>query len=459
MVLIEELAGIVGASHILTDPDLTEAFTTDWTRRFAGPAVAVVRPADTAQVAQVVARCAAYGVPILAQGGNTGLVGGSVPNPQAPPPVILSTRRLSWLSNVDQHTGQVIVGAGATLADVQRHAAAAGWLYGVDIAARDSATIGGTAATNAGGIHVCAFGMTRHQIVGIRAVLADGEVIEHLNGLVKDNTGYDWPSLLVGSEGTLAVITAVRLRLHPPVPTSTVALVGVRSYDEALHLTSLVSTRSGVPASSGVPANGARLLAAEVMDRRGIQLTGSLVGLGWPLQSTDWPLLLLVEVVGVGINLPADADAVVAVDRVDAARLWSYRERQSEAASTLGIIHKLDVSLPLDRLQRFTSDLAALLAADPTVTDFTVFGHIADGNLHLEIAGPAPDDERVDAAVLALVAIHSGSISGEHGIGRAKAAYLSLSRSPQEIAIMRAIKTAFDPHGLLAPGVIFPPSG
>ncbi len=443
MDLIDELVAVLGSESVLTDPELTASFATDWTRRFTGPALAVVRPADSSQVAQVIAACAARGVPVLPQGGNTGLVGGSVPNPTAAAPVVISTARLNWLDDVDERAGQVTVGAGVTLAELQKHARSAGWHYGVDIASRDTATVGGTVATNAGGIHVCAYGMTRSQVVGLRAVLADGSVIEHLNGLAKDNTGYAWPSLLVGSEGTLAVVTAVRVALHRPVPTSTVAIVGVDSYDAALNTVSECT------------AHGSQLLAAEIMDSRGVELLGALASLPWPLRSTDWPHLLLVEVAGPEIQLPEDADAVLAADTSDAARLWSYRERQSEAASTLGVIHKLDVSLPLDRLQRFADDVQVLLAADPIVTDHMIFGHVADGNLHIEIAGPSPDDERVDAAVLQLVAVHGGSISGEHGIGRAKAAYLSLSRSPQELAAMRAIKDALDPNGLLAPGVIF----
>lgn len=264
---VSRLVGAVGHSHVITEPDLMAQYVTDWSRRFTGPALAVVRPASTAEVAAVVGVCAEAGVPIIPQGGNTGLVGGSVPESRPPRlPVVLSTRRLDGIERVDQVSGQVTAGAGATLGDLRRHAASAGWTYGVDLAARDSATIGGTVATNAGGIHVVAYGMTRAQVVGIEAVLPDGSVVSHLSGMLKDNTGYDLGSLLCGSEGTLAVITAVRLRLHRPVGRTTVALIGCASYAEAIDL------------MSSAVAPGVRLLAAEVVDETGMQLAANLRG-------------------------------------------------------------------------------------------------------------------------------------------------------------------------------------
>lgn len=441
--LMEALVGAAGADHVLTG-DAAAGFTVDWTRRFGGSALAVVRPGSTAEVSAVMRACARAGVPVVPQGGNTGLVGGGVPAAHGPEPVILSTVRLHALGGVDDLAGQCTVGAGATLAQVQRHAVASGWMYGVDLAARDTATIGGTVATNAGGIRVIAHGMTRSQVVGIEAVLADGTVIAHLAGLAKDNTGYDLASLLVGSEGTLAVITAVRLQFVRPSGPSTLALVGVDSYEQALRLMAEARSRG-------------RVLAAECVDATGMELVCSMANLPYPC-AVEHPLVVLLEVEdggdGSGLPLDDDADAVVAMDANSRARLWEYRERQSEAFSCLGVVHKLDVSIPLPRLPAFAAAVPTVLAGQEGVTTVGIFGHLGDGNLHVEIAGPAPDDMRVDRAVLELVAEHAGSISAEHGIGRVKASDLPLSRTAEEIAIMRAMKAAWDPAGLMNPGVL-----
>ena len=451
--LVKALTAIVGDAHVYIGDDRVAPFVSDWTRRFGGPCLAVVRPASAAEVAEIMRACAAAGVPVLPQGGNTGLVGGSVPAASGQqPPVIISLLRLTELGAVDGLAGQVTVGAGATLGDVQRHAVAAGWNYGVDLAARDSATIGGTVATNAGGIHVIAHGMTRAQVVGIEAVLPDGSVISHLSGMLKDNTGYDLAGLLCGSEGTLGIITSVRLKLHRPLGRTTLSLVGAASYADALALMS----RAGVASESNAP--GSRLLAAEVIDAPSMDLVCALADLPWPLEQR-WPVVVLLEVVdgGDGSGLPLDesADAVVAFDAADQARLWAYRERQADAYGAVGIVHKLDVSVPLPKLADCADELVALIGTLPDVTTFGIFGHLADGNMHVEIVGPLADDLRSDLAVLECVAGYGGSISAEHGVGRAKAADLHLCRSAGEIAAMRAIKGALDPQGLMNPGVLF----
>jgi len=496
MELFDEFAAIVGETQVLVEGDLMAPFLTDWTGRFTGPAVCVVRPRDREEVAAVLAACSRHEQPVLPQGGNTGLVGGSVPGPPSNdphlhmagddhmavddsagdlqavrplverPPVLMSLTRLNQLQPVSPD-GQLLVGAGATLADVQRHARAAGWMYGVDIAARDSATIGGTVATNAGGIRVCAFGMTRSQVVGLEVVLADGTVLSRLEPLAKDNTGFDVTGLFVGSEGTLGVVTAVRLRLHRPPERSTLALVGVEDYDEAMALVRVCSADS-------------RLLAAEVFDNTGLRAVCELAALSMPLERDDWPHILLIEIEASDMALPESVDAVVAGDSADVARLWSYRERQSEAASLLaprrGLrpagdiersnvhtfvadrpIQKLDVSLPPDLLQAFHDQLVGLLTSLQQVSTFSIFGHLTDANLHIELAGVAPDDEGPTAAVLNLVAVHDGSISAEHGVGRAKVDYLHLTRSPADIAAMWTVKNALDSAGLMSPGVLLPP--
>lgn len=454
--LLSELAAICGSEHVLTDPELTASYTIDWSRRFGGDALAVVRPGTADETAAAVAACTRHRVPVIPQGGNTGLVAGGVPLPGGPLPVIISTRRLTSVGPVDQISGQVTVGAGVLLADLHRIAHEAGWEYGVDLAARQSCTIGGNVATNAGGIHVIARGMTRAQVVGIQAAIAAEEptLIEHLAGLAKDNTGYDLHGLLVGSEGTLGVITAVRVKLHRPAGRTSIALIGCASWDEALDL-----LRDAV-------APGIRVLAAEITARSGIELASALSGLPWPLAGMH-EFTLLIEVVdggdasGFREEILEDRDVVIGLDATTQANLWSYRELQSEAYSALSsreglpAAHKLDVSIPLESLGKAAAELQERMTAYPGVIAYGVFGHLGDGNIHVEVCGPPIDDEEVDAAVLTIVSKYGGAVSAEHGIGRAKAHYLSLSRSPAEIAVMRAIKSGWDPHGVMNPGVFF----
>ena len=454
--LLVDLASVVGPEHVLTEPDLIAPYATDWGGRWGGPALAVVRPGTTAEVAAVVAACASDGVPVIPQGGNTGLVAGGVPAEHSDPlPVIVSTRRLTRLDPIDAVSGQVTVGAGVTLGDLHRYVAQNGWEYGVDLAARDSATVGGTVATNAGGIRVIAHGMTRAQVVGVEAVLPDGSVIEHLAGLPKDNTGYDLASLLTGSEGTLGVITAVRLRLHRPHAPSSVALIGVESYDQALDL-----MRSAV-------RPGCTLLAAEVTDQTGVELAMRMSGLPWPLERPH-PLTLLLEVADGGEGEGFDGDVLgsldvsVGLDATERARLWTYRELQGQVFTAYAAehgappAHKLDISVPMRDLARCAALLKERVEAYPGVIAFGVFGHLGDGNIHVEIAGPDVDDEAVDMIVLGAVSEFGGSVSAEHGIGRAKSHHLSMSRSSTEIAAMRAIKSALDPQGIMNPGVLLP---
>ena len=430
MSLESDLRDALGAVHVLTDTDLTAPYGTDWTGRWSAPVRVVARPADTAQVVAVVRAAGAHGVPVVTQGGNTGLVGGSVPR-RGQDAVVLSITRLDTVGDLDPHSGQLTAGAGASLAGVRLRAREAGRTYGVDLAARDTATIGGTVATNAGGVRVCRYGDTRHQVVGVEAVLADGSVVSRLGGLAKDSTGYDLSGLLVGSEGTLGVVTAARLRTHPATGSGTVTLVGCRDVDDAVgHL-----------AANPAP------LAAEVMLAAGIDLVRRVAGLPAPLDR-DWAVVVLLETADLP-HLPDDADA--AVDP----RLWEYRERHTEAVATLaaglGPPHKMDVALPLDRLGAFLAQLPAATAPHPTY----VWGHLAEGNLHVNVLGAAPDDP-VDEEVLRLAASYGGSIAAEHGVGVAKARLLHLTRSDAEIAAMRSVKRALDPDGLLNPGVLLP---
>jgi FAD/FMN-containing dehydrogenase len=426
MTLLDALRAALGPdadAHLLTDHDLTSAFGTDWTRRWSTTPAAVVRPGSVQAVADCVRACAEHRVPLVPQGGNTGLVGASVPH--TADAVVLSTARLDHLEPVDTVSRQVTVGAGVTLATLQQHARSAGLLYAVDTASRDTATIGGTVATNAGGLRVCRYGDTKAQVVGLRAVLADGSVLTRLNGLPKDGAGYDLVALLVGSEGTLGVVTDVRVRLHPVEPPGVVTLVGCATIADAVAL---------------VPGRDVRM--AELMTRSSLALTCEATGLPHPL-ARQWPAYLLLETPELP-DLPEAADAVV--DE----RLVAYRERHTEAVSTLGVAHKLDVALPLGVLDDFVERASAL--AEPH--RLYVFGHLAEGNLHLELVGPDPDDDGVDAALLRLAASMGGTIASEHGVGAAKASLLGLSRDEADLAAMRAIKHALDPWGILNPGAV-----
>ena len=445
--MINDLISDLNAARVdfTTDPDVIDGHTTDWTGRFTGHADVLVRPRSTAEVQLALRAASVTNTRVTVQGGNTGLVGGSVPPPQDTgephrPLMILTTTGLDWVDTVDVESRSITTGAGATLAAVQQQAAAAGLIYGVDLAARDSATIGGTVATNAGGIRVCAYGMTRAQVMGVEAVLADGTVISRLTGLTKDNTGLDLAALLTGSEGILAVITAVRLRLHPPPPASIVALVGCDSLTAAL---SLVHT--------AVPSD-AMLMAAEVVDAATLDLVSRVAELPRP-ELGDHPYALLLEASDLDLPEAAAENALAALDTDDQRRVWTYRERASEAASTLGVVHKLDISVPLHNLDALTAGIRELT---PAHAQLLIFGHLADGNLHVEIAGVDPADTVMDESILELATNLEGAVSAEHGVGRAKARSLHLSRSPGDIDAMRRIKSALDPTGLLNPGVLLP---
>ena len=438
--LLRDLGAVVGGPHVLTG-DATAGYAVDWTGRFRGDPPAVVRPRDTAQVAAVLALCSGAGVPVVPQGGNTGLVGGGVPLHGE---VVLSLARLDRLGEPDLEAAQVTAGAGVTLS--QAGAAAPGYDLGVLIASRDSATVGGAVATNAGGLRVLRYGPMRAQLRGLEAVLADGTVVSHLSGLVKDNTGYDYPSLLAGSEGTLAVITQARLRLVPRPRKPVTVLCGFSGLGE-LH----ASARTAV---AGVPG----LLSAEFFTQAGLDVLVSRAGLAPPLAAPS-PAYLLLEADGRGAlddlaAVAGDRPAAVAESAADRARLWAYRERQPDAAGFLGVPLKLDVSVPAARWAELAAGVAGVVAAaDPAATVIT-FGHVADGNVHVNIVPSVPPDGRHEDGVFSFVASLGGSISAEHGIGALKARWLPLARSAAERELFARIRGALDPAGILNPHVL-----
>lgn len=448
--LAEALAQLVGEGHVLTDPDRKVAFETDWTGRFSGRARLVVRPRDTAEVAAALRLCSQAGAPVVPQGGNTGLVGGGVP---AGGEVVLSLARLDEVGEVDQRTGQLTAGAGVTLARIQEVAAAAGLAYGVDFAARDSATVGGMIATNAGGIRVLRYGMTRHQVVGIEAVTVDGRIVTRMSGLLKDNTGYDLVGLLAGSEGTLAVITAARLRLVPLLDARIAALIAVADVTAAQGV--LGRLRSRVTC----------LEAAELLLDEGLELVRRHAGAAAPFSATH-PAYLLIECAAVSdptealatalADDPDVVDVAVATDPVSRARLWALREGHTEAINAAGVPIKLDVSLPASAISTFMDRLDRSVAAVTSDARIIVFGHLGDGNLHVNVLSADHRSDRVEDAVLRLTMQLGGSISAEHGIGRAKSRWLADYLGATDVALSAGIRAVFDPSGLLNPGVLTP---
>lgn len=446
---IDALRGLVGPDHVLTAPDRTASYSTDWTGRFVGSTPAVVRPSSAEEVAAVVRLCRETGTALVPQGGNTGLVGGSTPLGGE---VVLSTERLVGVGDVDRDAGQLTAGAGVPLSEVQRVAADAGWRYGVDLAARDTATIGGTIATNAGGLRVLRFGSTRRQVLGVEAVLGTGEVISRLGGVVKDNTGYDLAGLLCGSEGTLGIVCRARLALVPPAGTTVTALVGFVSMDDAVR--AVGHLRRSVPG----------LEAAEVVLAAGVRLVSEITGTA-PVLAADTPVQIVVEAVGPPDPTASLGDALdridgvaevaVATDAVRAERLWHVREFHTEAIARIGIPQKYDVTLPAHRLADFCTTVPALVAEVAGGVSTWLFGHLADGNIHVNVTGlPDGNEAALDRAVLEAVLARGGSISAEHGIGIAKRAWLGRDRLDGDVAAMRSVKAALDPAGICNPGAL-----
>lgn len=445
---VDQLKDAVGPDHVLEDPDVTSGYARDWTGRFVGATPAVVRPGSTSEVAAVIALCRGDGVAIVPQGGNTGLVGGGVPSSGE---VVLSLRRLDQAPLVDTAAGHATVGAGASLEALQRAAAAAGMAYGVDLASRASATLGGTIATNAGGLRVLRYGDTRAQLLGVEAVLGDGSVISHLEGLTRDNSGYHLPSVLAGSEGTLAIITHATVRLVPAAGGRGVALIGFASAKAAVTAAAAARTTAEVQ-------------AVELMLEAGIDLVARTRHRRPPLQALH-PAYLLLEVAGEPVmerlaeivaGLPGALDAALADDPRGRAALWAWRESHTECINSLGPPVKMDVTLPLRALADFIESVPATVQAAHGGASTWLFGHVADGNIHVNVTGTPGFDDQIQDAVFRRVAEASGSISTEHGIGTAKRRWLHLVRSAAEIEALRRIKAALDPDLILNPNVLLP---
>lgn len=431
---------------LTTDPDLLVGHGVDLTGRFGGTAVALARPRDRDQVAAVVATCAAHRLPLVPQGGNTGMVGGGVPRDGE---LVLSLSRLDSLGEVDRAAGQIVAGAGVTLERVQEAARRAGFEFPLDFAARASATVGGAVATDAGGALALAHGTMRRRVVGLEAVLGDGSIVDRMAGLLKDNAGYDLPALLIGSEGTLGVVTAARLQLEPAKPLRMAALFGVGSLAAGLGL---------LTALRRVPG----LEAADFLDSACMRLVEEQRGVANPLGAEHRLYVLaqwagdrdpLDQVAAAVAGLSPEPPVAVADGAADRERLWACRELINESIRDRGIPHKLDVAVPLAALPEFDRRVCELIATVEGA-ELYLYGHLGDGNVHVNLVGLDREDESVDERVLRLVADLGGTISAEHGVGLAKARFLSLCRSDEEIAAMRRLKSALDPAGILAPGRI-----
>lgn len=443
----ERLQAIVGSAHVVTDPDVLDGRSVDYTGRYRGRASALVRPGSADEVAAVLRECRAAEVCVTVQGGRTSLVAGTVPEHED---VLLSTERLTKIGEVDATERRVRAGSGVTLAALQRAAAAAGLLFGVDLAARDSATVGGMASTNAGGLRTVRYGNMGEQVIGLDVALPDGSVVHRHSQVRADNTGYDLPSLFIGAEGTLGVITSLDLRLHPIPNHRVTAVCGF-------------STLDALVAAGRELRDTDAIAALEMIDRRAAVLAAEHLGVPVPVEG-DW--LLLIELAGDTDLTERLADALeeadladepaVGIDSAAQQRLWQVRESTAEVVGLFGPPLKFDVSLPLSAISVFASDSAALVAEHAPEAIPVLFGHIGEGNLHLNVLRCGTEQERhLYAAMMKLIAAHGGNVSSEHGIGSRKRAYLGMSREPADIAAMRAIKSAFDPTGYLNPAVLF----
>ncbi|MEH3108290.1 MAG: FAD-binding oxidoreductase [Sphingomonas fennica] len=461
--LPQRLGEALGGGAVTTDPAELAPWTTDWRGRVSGRALALVSPADTAGVAAAVRLCAAAGVAIVPQGGNTSMVAGATP-PGEGQAVILSLRRMRAIRAISPADNVAVVEAGVVLEDLHRAAAAGGRRFPLSLAAKGSATIGGLIATNAGGTQVLRFGPMRSLVLGIEAVLADGSVFEGLSALRKDNRGYDLRQLIAGSEGTLGIVTAASLKLVPEPAARAVAWAGLATPAAALDLLRQLEAETGEAVESFeiVPADALALVLRHIPGTRP------------PLDGAH-PWHVLIEATGrdpapaieaglaAAIEAGLVADAVVAASEAQAEALWRLRESISEAERVDGAAAKHDVSVPVGRMPAFLeSGRAAVERAFPGAR-VLAFGHLGDGNVHFNVRPPLGDDGWLAAQGAAasrlvhdLAMAEGGSISAEHGIGQTKLAEFLRTADPVRLAAMRAIKRALDPAGLLNPGKLLP---
>jgi len=468
--LISELKQLLGERHVLTAADDLAPFCTDWRGRYSGGALCVALPGSTEEVAAVVRACAASGVagvPMVPQGGNTGLCGGATP---VGGEVVVNLRRMNRIRGVDAENNSITVEAGCTLHAVQEAAREADRLFPLSLAAEGSATIGGNLATNAGGVQVLRYGNARELTLGLEVVLADGRIWNGLRALRKDNTGYDLKHLFIGAEGTLGLITAATLKLFPRPRTQATAWVAVPDPASAVRLLGRLRD-----------AAGDNVTAFEIVGRPAFELVlRHIPNARDPLAGKPaWQVL--IELSGARDDLSASLeqalqeaaadglvdDAALATSEAQTVALWALRENVSEAQKIEGVSIKHDIAVPVSRIAEFIARAdAALLVAFPEVR-IVCFGHIGDGNLHYN---QSKSDVQSNSEFIAQTAaanrivhdlVHElgGSISAEHGLGQLKREEILRYKSGTEMDLMRAVKLALDPRGLMNPGKLLQKAG
>ena len=466
--LTDTLRQICGAAHVLTHEDPStdlSAWELDWRKRIRGRALAVVRPGSTTEVAAVVKACAASKTSIVPQGGNTGLVVGGVPDASGTQ-IVLSLGRMQAVRAIDPANLTITVEAGCVLQNLQAAAEAAGFLFPLSLGAEGSCTIGGNLGTNAGGTQVLRYGNTRELCLGLEVVNAQGEIWHGLTGLRKDNTGYDLRNLMIGSEGTLGVITAATLKLYPQPAAQLTAWAAVPSMQAAVDLLGLAHQRLG-PGLTGFEVMGQ--FALSLVDKHYPQLRVPL----W--KETPWCVLLensdseneaharaqFESLLEAALDAGCVTDAVVAENLTQARGLWHIRESITLAQAEEGLNIKHDISIPVSRIPDFVTETDALLAQHIPGVRLVDFGHLGDGNLHYNVQVPEGADgqaflrdceDQVNTLVFDQVKRFNGSISAEHGVGELKVGKLPLYKDPTALAMMRAVKKALDPHNIMNPG-------
>ncbi len=463
---LDDLRAAAGAPAVLTGESDVAPFCTDWRRRYTGSAIAVAQPASTSETARIVQACARHGVAIVAQGGNTGLVGGATPAPGARA-IVLSTRRMNRIRAVDSVNDCITVEAGCTLRAVQDAARAQNRLFPLRLASEGSCTIGGNLATNAGGTEVLRYGNARELALGIEAVLADGGVWNGLHPLRKDNSGYDCKQWLIGSEGTLGIITAATLKLFPAPRAQLVALVALPDLDAALTLLARARGQAGPALTAFELLSGPamELVARASLERRRPFPVPHpwLALLEWTdHESDDHAAAGLERLCAQAIETGTAHDAVIARTLADCADLWCLRESVPEAQARAGGNVKHDISLPLEAWAPFLAETGSALAALHPGLQVFAFGHLGDGNLHYNVgtvAGTPPQfaferEREINDVVFSAVERHRGSVAAEHGVGQLRRELVARVKPPRELELMRAIKTALDPDALFNPGKV-----
>ncbi|ANY61003.1 FAD-linked oxidase [Comamonas aquatica] len=454
---LQALRQTLGAEAVLSGDAVPARYHTDWSGTPPVAPLALVRPRSTEDVSATLRLCHQHRVPVVPQGGLTGLAGAAVPSADC---VALSLERMPAIEAIDARSATMTVQAGATLQAVQEAAVDAGLAFGVDLGARGSCQIGGNVATNAGGNGVLQHGMMREQVLGLEVVLADGTVLPMLRPMLKNNTGYDLKQCFIGAEGTLGVITRVLLRLRPLPQAKATALVALPGFDQALAVLQRMQGRFGNSVA-----------AFELMWDNFVQASVQWQQLQAPLAERH-PLLALIDVDGkdeaslreaveaaLGDAMEAGevVDAVIAQSQTQAKTLWKLREAPAELNTQMHPPVNFDVSLPQAEIGRFAAAIQAAFDARWPGHHTLFFGHVGDGNLHVSTDGATVGGacEAVEAELYRVVGAFHGSVSAEHGIGLHKKPFLALSRTPQELAAMRAIKAALDPLGLMNPGKVF----